>query len=347
MELNLEEFLRAGALIGLPEKKILLAWGECSWEERQKLHKAPLFYFPDFFLQNPKPWCHYPYWAIVSYRDLRSRLEAIRPKNALLQPSWQPVAWELFEQTFAQFQTSSLIKAVPFVEQRAPFSYTKNHLIQSLLSAVKTAEKFPMHIYGFWQGSDSGLLGVTPEKLFWLQDKGKTLVTVACAGTNAQKALLVQDSKCLEEHAIVVRDIIEQLLPYGIVKRAPRSVRSFGHLSHFITPIVLQAASPLSIAEAITALHPTPAHGAYPRADGKLWLAQIEKLQERSHFGAPVGCKLPDGTSVCLVAIRAAEWTKETLAMKAGCGITKQSILSEEKNELCLKLSSIKKMLNL
>lgn len=80
------------------------------------------------------------------------------------------------------------------------------------------------------------------------------------------------------------------------------------------------------------------------------WLALLERLGSRKRFGAPFGALNETGQGICWVAIRGLQWFGEgtgRVLLGAGCGVTSQSELAREWNELLLKLDSAKAALGI
>ena len=101
-------------------------------------------------------------------------------------------------------------------------------------------------------------------------------------------------------------------------------------MSHPIEVILEQ---PIDFKAATTALHPTPALGAFPKEAGFTWLENYNQQMPRGRYGAPVGCLL-NNQATCIVAIRNVQWKGSQAKIGAGCGIVKESVLENEWNEI-------------
>lgn len=352
----LASFLHQGAIASIDEDNVAIAWADSHWVESPNgscgSQPSIAFYFPDFFLQDPKPWRQQQSWAVVSKQELVELLSAFDVTIAL-DVEWQPIDWSCYDQAFLELQRDfaarKLTKAVPFVQQAATCTVTPQRLAVMLKKLLQTALSAKLYPYGFWDGT-KGLLGATPEKLFALKANGKQLFTMACAGTCATEAFfhIEKDEKICHEHRIVVEDIYERLQSLGKVQISSTEAKTFGRLTHLVTPIELQSEACMSFEDAVEALHPTPALGAYPRKEGERWLLQLEQHIHRHHFGAPVACCIPGSEQVlCLVAIRAVEWSHSQIIATAGGGVVASSELKKEKEEIAFKFAAIKASLDL
>lgn len=346
----IQAWLTCGALISIDADKVLLGWGPRTWMVEPD--KSPSFYFPDFFLRQPRPWFKHTNTLVVTFQEL---LEALlkqgnpTPKKYQWQNSSRQLFHEIFDQLQEKFAARELLKAVPFVMETFPETIHPDQLQASLTNVLDYLKKNSAHVYGFW-GEEEGMLGASPELLFRLFN-GTTLETVACAGTkNIQQVdeTFLKDPKELDEHHLVVKGIKESLMPFGQVNIGERRLLKLTRLAHLLTPITVKLESFPSFEDIVLALHPTPALGAFPREAGRRWLGDLQKKFDRKRFGAPVGYKLADeNQSACYVAIRNVQWTSQQMLLGAGCGVIAASQFEREWGEIELKLLAIKEMLAL
>ena len=350
---SISEWLDCGTLITTSDGKLLMGWGKRNWLERSSAHpKTPSFYFPDFFLKTPSPWFTHEHHTEIELDNLQHLLQS---QNILktTKPTWQSSDSLLFENTFKelqeQFNTKQLKKAVPYLFETTSSKMTKNQLIQSIDSALSYHRANPSYLYGFW-GTDGGMLGVTPEILFQFK-LAHILETMACAGTiksdeNSDK--LLNSKKDLTEHLYVVDGIKESLSPFGDVTVNEMYLLKLPKLTHLVTPISLNLKMETTFSAIVSALHPTPALGAFPRLQGDTWLKSYEKKIPRTRFGAPVGYTYPNlKYASCYVAIRNVQWNQQEMSIGAGCGIIQESQCEHEWNEINLKIQATKEMLAL
>lgn len=342
-------FLKEGSVIQIGDK-FLVGFGKRSYHNSYNKNFNVSFYFPDYFLTTQHPWFTHEYSLIVSRQEL---LDLIAPYLPSGSPAlhWQNRQKEIFVETFAELQAlfaaGSLKKAVPFVFTKAEALMTQSLLVWSIWNLLKQTEGQKLFVYGCWdEHSGSGILGGTPESLFHLT-KGH-LSTMACAGTQLATLppeKLLEDFKERAEHQWVVDGIRESLELFSEVNVGDLEVRPFKSLSHLVTPITVKLQESAEFADIVTALHPTPALGAYPRKEGLCWLAEYQKKIDRKRFGAPVGYVLPDGSSGCLVGIRNVQWDQDGMAIGAGCGVVQSSRGDMEWNEIETKIKAIRTLL--
>lgn len=345
----LSKWLKTGGFIGLPEDRFLLGWG--NWLLSTEAPDWALgFYAPDFHLRQTKPWWIPQYTANISKLELLELLNAAVVAKPQFSTHWDEPSFEAFQAKFeslqAQLQSGELQKAVPVVFAKAKVTVDSQTLTSWISAAVQNhGERIA---YGLWS-SDFGVLGVTPEWLFQMSVDGRSLQTMALAGTRRsdESKSLLQDEKELHEHAIVVRDISQRLYEYGEARLSPTEEWAIGPLTHLRTKIQVHFNEPKSFEWVVERLHPTPALGVLPRVAA---LEQLEFLQvdeQRLRFGAPFGVKTAEGIGFCVVAIRNLQWLEGTLLLGSGCGIVPQSRLQREWDELRAKRDSVKAIFGL
>ena len=219
----------------------------------------------------------------------------------------------------------------------------------SLKSSLKYIQQNQAYLYGFWDNNE-GVLGATPEILFTYGEEGE-LVTMACAGTRKKGediAAFFSDLKELNEHHLVVKGITESLSPFGTVSVGKLQLVELPQLVHLVTPINVELHEKLLFQEAVNALHPTPALGAFPKNKGKAWLEDYQQKIPRLRFGAPAGYWFSDGkSSKCYVSIRNVQWKGNQMQIAAGCGVVADSICDKEWDEVNVKLNAVQEMLAL
>lgn len=350
----IEDYLHTGSIITYHEKKLLIGWGERSWYASPPRSSKQVFYFPDFFLNDPKPWFTHEHTKIVDPDELRQALASIKQQSSE-KLVWSAPDRQLYGSIFNELKREyigmgTLRKGVPFVRTEAQGKMTISDIAKGLSSLLDVFERSSCYLYGFWE-ENQGVLGATPEILFTKEPSGKEVETVACAGTcssNAEVSAFLSDPKELMEHQFVIEGIERSLMPYGQLVIHDMRVLHLPHLKHLYTPITLKPNKGVSFEELVRALHPTPALGAYPKEQGNVWLRSVEKLINRKRFGAPVGFIENDQERfACYVAIRNVQWDGRQVNIFAGGGVVTQSDLEKEWNEILLKLSTVKKMLAL
>jgi len=71
----IEEFLQSGSIVTYKEKLLLIGWGQRSWSNTPSDLIKQSFYFPDFFLEDDKPWFTHEQTYIVSIPELKEELQ--------------------------------------------------------------------------------------------------------------------------------------------------------------------------------------------------------------------------------------------------------------------------------
>ncbi len=344
MDEFLTQFLDNGTIFAKDEEHYIIGYGKREWLKEPK-STGPHWYFPDFFLKNEKPWFSHSQWEILSKDELLKRL----PHSIENYPvNWKIDQEDIFDTTFYRLQRlfadQKLAKAVPYLLEQSSTTPTHSLLLKMLKCSLEYISKTPLYLYGFWD-SQEGILGATPEKLFYKH--GFQLNTMACAGTRMLGQSFDQDKeeKLRREHQLVIEGIVETLLPFGSsILVGETSWKSFYQLQHLITPIEMTLNSDVKLLNLIKALHPTPAIGAYPKKEGDEWTRSFDQLISRGRFGAPCACTFQNKV-LCLVAIRNVQWSKSEMKIIAGSGVIQESLLENEKREIFAKISAIKRML--
>ncbi len=193
-------------------------------------------------------------------------------------------------------------------------------------------------------------LGASPERL--LHRRGRCVRLEALAGTarldegpDREQALaraaerLFGSGKDLEEHALVVRGVVEALAPFverRILPQWPR-VRGLPGLAHLSSEIEVEAREEIGVGPLLSALHPTPAVGGLPRRPALAWIAETEPVR-RGWFAGPIGWVEPSGDAELAVAIRSALLRGDTAWLFAGAGIVGGSDPAAEYEETERKL---------
>lgn len=322
--------------------------------EKPDRFQTASFYFPDFFLNCPAPWFVHENFLEMEIPTLLQLLEGAPCKAEAPSLDWLPLEKNLFSSAFGElkmrFENKVLKKGVPFVFYESKGKITSENRLFLLKNALSYAAANPVYLYGFWDDSQ-GMLGATPEILFRhsFSQNRSSVETIACAGTcpKEDSETLLSDPKLLHEHQLVIEGIVEALSSFGTIAQGKAKILRLPHLSHLVTEIGLTAQGPLDFESLVSALHPTPALGAFPKAAGMEWLRGLQKRTDRGRFGAPVGVRLKDSSSKAFVAIRNAQWQNDRLKIGAGCGIVPESREEKEWEEIGLKIKAIKNILGL
>lgn len=210
------------------------------------------------------------------------------------------------------------------------------------------------------RGEDT-LIAASPELL--VRREGQRVSTLALAGSARRSAdpavdshlgeQLMRDSSYREEHAIVARRIERTLHSYAIwVAAAPEpSLVRIANIQHLATPIRAQLAAPLEAIELAGLMHPTPAVGAEPGADGAGLAAALELIPaleglDRGWYSGPVGWTDATGDGEFCVALRCALLRGNLARCYAGNGIVRGSHPAAELAETEIKLAALLPLLS-
>jgi isochorismate synthase len=193
-------------------------------------------------------------------------------------------------------------------------------------------------------------VGATPEKLI-SSSKGE-LQAMALAGSAPRgqcgeedkrfEAMLVHDTKTLEEHTLVVetiRQILTSLCAQVNYSDTPH-VLQLKNIQHLRTSISGSLLPGKSFLQALHHLHPTPAVGGIPDEGAIAFIRDHEKL-DRGWYAGPIGWLDLEGNGEFVVALRSALLQGDTATLFAGCGIVSDSEPESEYLESCLKLNVI------
>lgn len=353
MHICLADFLTSGVIMSLTEERLLLGWGKVNHLAFEDMDSCkPAFYFSDFFLKKSKPWMQYSQWMEISTEDF---LQQCQESSSLSLFHWQTPSLEYFKQIFNELshelRIGNLKKIVPYIFASCKNPMDQNHLMECLKHGIQSLKQGFGYLYGYWN-ERSGVLGISPELLFsHSREDSQKVLTMAVAGTCphslCQEKFLL-DEKELYEHHLVVQGICQSLQVLGSVEAKSLQLLKWAKFSHLMTPIELRLKDDFHFVNVVYALHPTPALGAFPKAEGKAWLEKYDQGMSRRYYGAPLGFRYPQkGISSCIVGIRNVQWDSLGMYIGAGCGMVKQSILEKEWHEIQLKIKAIQTLLGL
>ena len=200
----------------------------------------------------------------------------------------------------------------------------------------RLARRAGEYIFGL-RRADRTFLGASPELLMAKQGRG--LRTEALAGTcriersedrsaglAAAAERLFGSGKDLEEHALVVRGIVDALEPLSSKQVLPPwpAVRALKDLAHLCSEIEVELRDEVGPVTVLRALHPTPAVGGLPRDAALRFLSEVEPV-ERGWYAGPVGWLTPAGDAEIAVGIRSALLAGDVAYLYAGAGIVRAS----------------------
>jgi isochorismate synthase len=200
----------------------------------------------------------------------------------------------------------------------------------------RLARRTDEYVFGLRRGGLT-FLGASPELL--MAKRRRHLRTEALAGTcriersdersaglMAAAEQLFASGKDLEEHAIVVRGIVEALEPLSARQVLPAwpEVRALKDLAHLCSEIEVELEEGVGPVTVLRALHPTPAVGGLPRDEALRWLSDHEPV-DRGWYAGPVGWMSLGGDAELAVGIRSALLAPGIAYLFAGAGIVQAS----------------------
>ncbi|MNJ92841.1 Salicylate biosynthesis isochorismate synthase [compost metagenome] len=348
---DMTNFLQSGALLRHRGEWHLIK-GPFSPQEKPNSSEISV-YCPDFYLDAKEGLLK----GSEAYRLTTSELQSLLTSFAkdpsakpLQKATWQEPAKSDFESALSTIQERifkrEIQKAVPVVFARSPQKVTVEDRALMILNLTKAPDT--LFVYGFWQ-NDEGVIGATPEVLVEFE-KG-LLKTMALAGTcpkseSSERESLLQDAKEMQEHRLVLEDIVETLKPLGVVQASPTGILELPTLYHLKTDIQVQCEKDPPLVELIKRLHPTPALGVAPRSAGYQWMSTFPGQEGRARYGAPFAFFGPAG-ALCLVGIRNLQWNKDFAMIGSGCGVVAASEFEREWREIYQKRLSVRKILGL
>ncbi len=204
----------------------------------------------------------------------------------------------------------------------------------------------PSSYHFVFQFGSTTFLGASPERLF--QRMGDNLASQALAGTKSRQCKvqdLFNSVKDQHEHRLVVDAINKALTPLANDIKFPDqpTVVTLTNGHHLNTPFVVTLKKNKSDGHILTALHPTPALGGYPRQEALTIIKKLEPFK-RGWYAGPVGYVGLDWAEF-VVAIRSGLVKENKLSLYAGAGIVDGSKPVEEWDEVENKISNFQKII--
>ncbi|MCX5770183.1 MAG: isochorismate synthase [Candidatus Hydrogenedentes bacterium] len=204
------------------------------------------------------------------------------------------------------------------------------------------------YLFVFQPAEGIAFLGATPERLY--KNLGGYIKSEALAGTRPRGESVTADvnlgqdlmhnAKELREHAFVadrVRNVLGKICSDLRTDHALSLIR-LHRCQHLVRRFEGILANGYVDADALAALHPTPAVGGHPDAPALEWLRQNEPFH-RGWYAGPVGWVGHDSSEFA-IAIRSGLVCHDTLTLYAGAGIVAGSVPSTEWEETESKLAA-------
>ena len=205
---------------------------------------------------------------------------------------------------------------------------------------VRATERFPNSmVYLVYTHQAGRWFGCTPELL--LEGYGQKWHTMALAGTRTWEHG-EWNGKNVHEQRIVSDYIEGQLQGLGarITRHGPYTSKA-GHLFHLRTDYTFHLPKPTQPLNIINLLHPTPALCGLPKMEAWNFIRLFER-NRRLYYGGYLGPLNLRAETNIFVNIRCAQIRPGGKALFfAGGGLTRNSIFSEEKDEIKRKMDTL------
>ena len=236
--------------------------------------------------------------------------------------------------------------------RRCVFDFGEPLNPMALLQRLHEASPDSFH-FCFNYGNEIAFIGATPERLY--QRKGNQLLSEALAGTRPRGATeeddawlaseLMASAKERSEHQLVADAIVGVLSNFctSVHRHPTPEILKLQYVQHLRTVIFGELRDPISDADLLMALHPTPAMGGWPRAIAMQKIADLEPF-DRGWYAAPIGWVKRDEAEFA-VAIRCALVEGSRLALYSGAGIMPDSDPEQEWREIESKIGNFLRIL--
>ena len=206
------------------------------------------------------------------------------------------------------------------------------------------------HAFFFEPEPGVALLGAAPEAIATLRD-GRIFATavagsVGVGESDAESRALAErlrsSAKDLQEHRIVVDDMVERMRPLADHVRAQVEphVLTLARIQHLETEIEALAPEGRSVLDLLAALHPTPAVCGVPRDEAYGVIEEAEHFA-RGWYAGPVGWFDTEGNGHFVPALRTAVGDGTRWRLFAGAGIVNGSEPASEWEETGIKFEPV------
>ncbi len=259
--------------------------------------------------------------------------------------------WEHMVEIARRQMTAGTLKKI-VLARRCMFDFGESLHPMALLQRLHEASPDSFH-FCFNYGNEIAFIGATPERLY--QRLGVHLLSEALAGTRPRGATddddrwleseLMASAKERNEHQLVADAIVETLSRYctNVQRRATPEILKLQYVQHLRTVISGELKEPVSDADLLLALHPTPAMGGWPKAEAMQAIADLEPF-DRGWYAAPIGWVKKDEAEFA-VAIRCALVEGSRLSLFSGAGIMPESDSEQEWREIESKIGNFLRIL--
>lgn len=349
--MNISTFLQCGCFLAAPHlNKIWLLSNPSHFEKNSEFEFS--FYKSNFFLSEKYPWLRGENSFNMNIEDFKQQLSQLNSIKPNIQ--WNSVDQVSYKKQFNflknEIQTGNLIKGVPFTHQISHFSLKQENLVYLLNSLFNYENNANLYLYGFWNLEQNvGFMGASPELIFTQHEN--LVETHALAGTirNLKNTICNFrtseniDKKIIREHKLVIDGIKRTLTNFGNVKEEQTELLKLEKFSHLRSVLQVNLKKDFDFEQILSAIHPTPALGAFPKKEGFHWLHDVEeKIEKRFEYCSPFGICVDENFSLCVAVIRCLQWQNGILRITAGGGVIEESVFEDEWEEICMKIASVK-----
>ncbi len=190
---------------------------------------------------------------------------------------------------------------------------------------------------GFWMGASPELLLVVD---------GDTVSTRALAGTRPAGGSEPWSSKNIDEHCMVIDDIVSTAEAVAGVTATVGETGTFpyGAVEHLCTPVRLDTHGQLPVDSLVASIHPTAAVCGYPRSQALEEIDEVETVP-RNCYGGLISIRQGHRMWVYVI-LRCVHFDDSHWAVYTGSGITPESDALDEWLETQAKAKPLIDILN-
>ncbi|MFC0309468.1 isochorismate synthase MenF [Gallibacterium trehalosifermentans] len=289
------------------------------------------------------------YWATFEQTQAIHSIQHITP--TLIQQSSNQAEWQsLIQQALLAIQQKQFDKVV--LAQKITFDLDNQLNAFDFLASSAVVNQHCYHFL-FAETQQSAFLGSSPECLYQRTDDhiySEALAGTAPIGDTKQQQLqyqnwLLNDHKNLEENQFVAEDIQQKMSPFcQHIKIEDVQLRILRKVQHLCRPIHTVLSSQYRYWEPLLTLHPTAAIAGYPKQTALDFIKRYEPF-ERDWYAGAIGIISQKFSELC-VGLRSAQLNHDKLHLFAGAGIVKESVASEEWQEISKKMSGLLSLFN-
>ena len=259
--------------------------------------------------------------------------------------------WEVMVQRALQFLGHGELQKI-VLARRSAFDFDERLHPMALLQRLHEASPDSFH-FCFNYGNEIAFIGATPERLY--QRIGNKILSEALAGTRPRGATMEDDdwlgselmasSKERNEHRLVSESIAATLKQFcsTVSDIDQPEILKLRYVQHLRTVISGELNEPVSDADLLLALHPTPAVGGCPKESAVQHIQALEPF-DRGWYTAPIGWATRDQVEFA-VAIRCALVEGSRLSLFSGAGIMPESDPEQEWREIESKIGNFLRIL--